>query len=829
MPELPAALTYGYVVGRYLLAIGDTTRDDDRLPDPIAASGTVRFRPTVAAIRSAGGLSPVVVPQLVTATLDDEGWLTDTAGSRGVWLVAGSYDVSFQFGAVALAPFRIFVTPDHTERAPLDLGAETPFVPAPGEVFVVNEAVRAETLAARDETLEILESIRDAGGITGAELERSVTDLVNELTADLYPDAGYDVVVILGQSNAQGAAVDFTRALEPDVDPRRVYQYGATAKDNPRPGAGQIMPASDPLIHRWTQTNTDGSAKLTKGPGLPFARKYAPTLDRGRRLLLVPAAYSGTGFNKTNHGSEMSTHWRPNDLTGVNLYESAIAQTKAALLAAGPGARLVAAIWVQGETDEVTAPAAYRDYLLALIDGLRTRLSAPQLPFLIGGMVPEGVAAVPGRALIDGVHREIPSLRPYTSFSAGPSGKFIDSGLHYSAAGQEDLGAALFAGLSAARANVPNPPAQVTTLTAGAPGSAAVPLSWSAAARATSYFVERKATSASTWMPVAETTSTSITVVGLTPQTAYDFRVKSSNTGGTAAPSSTVSATTLASGFVLSDLATPATRAYGTRRMHAAYSGPALRVVRLSDSTRMDVPFDERGDLDTATMLAWAGSATVSVETFYDLTGNGLHLTQSTPTNMARLALNGTLDTIGGKPAPVGNANTFYSGTFTGPSLYARGSSTVCAVSYGAATANGRLVSETSSSAVAQQYVPIMANATNSALVSQRITDDTAASVAPDTATAAAFATSTLVQITSTDTGSAFVKRVNGADAGTVTYTRSGALTLNTFTWGGLFRNGTFGAPIATRPIELVAFPSALSSADRAVVEASQKAYFGTP
>lgn len=205
MPELPTALTYGHVVGRYLLAVGDTTRDEDRLPDAVAAQGTVRFRPTVAAIRSAAGLSPVVVPQLVTATLDDEGYLLDSAGSRGVWLVVGSYDVSFQFGAVALAPFRIFVTADHTIDTPLDLGAETPFVPAPGEVFVVNEAVRAETFAARDETLEILEAIKQTGatgsGISTEEDADGHTVLIINSTSPARVEvdpAGHAVLVIPG-------------------------------------------------------------------------------------------------------------------------------------------------------------------------------------------------------------------------------------------------------------------------------------------------------------------------------------------------------------------------------------------------------------------------------------------------------------------------------------------------------------------------------------------------------------------------------------------------------------------------------------------------------
>jgi hypothetical protein len=616
---------------------------------------------------------------------------------------------------------------------------------------------------------------------------------------EVYPDGGYDIVVVMGQSNAQGAAVDFTPGTAPDVDPGRVLQYGAFAKDNVRRGAGKVTKARDPLIHPWTQVNADGTLKVTKGLGLPFARRYVPTLAAGRRLLLVPAAYSGTGFNKTNHGTEMSTHWRPGDNTGVNLYERAISQALAAKRDAGPNARIVGAIWMQGETDEVTPAATYRDYLLALIDGFRQRVGVAGLPFVIGGMVPEGLVNNTGRSAIDAVHREIPNLRTYTAFAAGPSGKFIDSGLHYSAAGQEDLGSSAFDAFVAARSNVPVAPGQVAGLTAGSPGSKSVPLSWTAVSGASSYEVQRKPSSSTSWSAVGTVTGTSITAGSLTSEVAYDFRVRAVNGGGNGTYSALVSATTTAAGQVLSDLTVPVARAYGVRRLHAAYSGPAIRVSRSSDAAEMDVPFTSSGDLDTAAMMAWASNNTVTVVTFYDLTGNGLHLTQGTASARARLALNSVVDTLGGKPAPVGNANTFYTNPFTGPSLYSRGASTTCAVTYGAATANGRLVSETSSSSVNPQYVPVMANVTTAALLSQRITDDAAGSVAPDTATVAAFSAA-LVQITSTDTGSSFVKRANGADAGTVNYTRAGALTLDVFTWGGLFRKGAFGAPIGTRP-----------------------------
>ncbi|MFS4506914.1 sialate O-acetylesterase [Clavibacter sp. Sh2141] len=653
---------------------------------------------------------------------------------------------------------------------------------------------------------------------------------VSAASMEVLPDGGYDIVVVMGQSNAQGAAVDFTPGTAPDVDPGRVLQYGAFARDNVRRGAGKPTRAADPLIHPWTQVAADGSLKPTKGLGMPFARRYVPALAAGRRLLLVPAAYSGTGFNKTNHGTELSTHWRPGDNTGVNLYERAIAQTLAAKRDAGPNARIVGAIWMQGETDEVTPASAYRDYLLALIDGFRQRVGVAELPFVIGGMVPEGLVNNAGRAAIDAVHREIPSLRTFTAFGAGPSGKFIDSGLHYSAAGQESLGSSIYDAYVAAKANVPVAPGQVTGVTAGAPGSKSVPLSWSPVNGATSYEVQRKPSSSTSWTAVATVTGTSTTAGSLTAEVAYDFRVRAVNAGGNGTYSALVSATTTAAGQVLSDLSVPVARAYGLRRLHAAYSGPAIRVVRTTDGAEMDVPFTSGGDLDTAAVLAWTpANGVVLITRFYDLTGGGRHLTQGTQSRMARLVNGGALDAVGGKAAPVANVDTYYSGTFTGPSLYARGASTTCAVVAGAAAANGRLLSETSSTSISPQYAPIMASAANGAVVSQRITDDAGLSVAPDTGTVAGFLAG-LSQITSTDTGSAFVKRANGADAGTVAYTRSGALTLDTFTWGGLFRNGaTFNGAIGTRPVELVVFATALSATDRSAVEASQKAYFGTP
>jgi hypothetical protein len=234
----------------------------------------------------------------------------------------------------------------------------------------------------------------------------------------------YDVVLIIGQSNAQG---ETGGVLSPtlDIPDPRIFSFGATG-DN----AMRIVPASDPLAHR-------GGYSTAVGPGMPFARGYLDTVPDDRRVLLVPAAAAATAFGSGSH------RWDPTAVADHrNLYELAIQQTLAALEAA-PNSRLAAIIWVQGESDILVTemPAeTYRVYLEQLIDGMRERLDAPEVPFIIGSMVPEYIASGPLPAAIDKVHEETPTRKAFTTYVAGPRGMHLDDGLHYTADGQREFG-----------------------------------------------------------------------------------------------------------------------------------------------------------------------------------------------------------------------------------------------------------------------------------------------------------------------------------------------------------------------------------------------------
>lgn len=357
-------------------------------------------------------------------------------------------------------------------------------------------------------------------------------------------DVGYDLVLLMGQSNAAGSD-----SSDPRLDPAdsRVFQY-----DTAGTYAGKIVGASEPLI----------------SPGLPFGRWYASSVPVNRRVLLVNAAVGATGLTATS-----GTTWNP--AVRGSLFDNAVNYALAARTAAGPNSRFVAVLWVQGETDslqlnggQITAEQ-YATTLDALIGQVRAGLNAPDLPFLVGSMVPEWVAAQPGASVIQGVHAATPSRVARTAYvQSPPGGGRSDETIHYSAAGQRTLGRLLAAALPTARANTtpgggtpptdpgtgttPVAPSQVTGLTTSAPAESSISLAWTApnpgTQPITDYIVQYRQAGASSWLTFVDGVGTvaAVTVTGLAPATDYEFRVAAISSVGTGPYSATATASTTA-------------------------------------------------------------------------------------------------------------------------------------------------------------------------------------------------------------------------------------------------------------------------------------------
>lgn len=345
------------------------------------------------------------------------------------------------------------------------------------------------------------------------------------------PDTGYDVILLAGQSNMQGA--DNTKDTAIDVADPRIFEW-------PNSGANinTIFPAVDPLHH------VPGTSSQV-GPGVAFAKWYASQIAPGRKVLLVPAAYYGTGFEN----SDYPARWKVGRVQGgeINLYENAITKTNAAMAAAGPGARVAAILWCQGEADGSTPQATYQADLLELIDGFRTRVTgAANAPFVILSMVPEQIAGGnPGRVTINNVHVDTPNLREFCGYAYGLPGHGVGSGaIHYDAAAQRwngsvALPAAYRRALGNKMGTAPNAVTNVRVIQDVTVNTSAN-VEWDQAlGRATDYTVQYRTAEGEVWSTLTRTRSlaTSAQITGIGLGNYVEARVITVNEAGVSLPS----------------------------------------------------------------------------------------------------------------------------------------------------------------------------------------------------------------------------------------------------------------------------------------------------
>lgn len=371
----------------------------------------------------------------------------------------------------------------------------------------------------------------DYEGDPATEYPRSIAEMDAALELILGGgDIGYDVVLLCGQSNMSGRGTEIDLEHLDPIDPR-IFQYGNSGE-----WENVISQAVEPLAMHDTPSGM--------GPGIVFARWYLHMVPQNRRVLLVPTAHGATGFFNS------TLTWDPDAADNSNnLYENAIDQCTAALAAAGDNARLVAILWHQGENDAGETEEDYAEKLDELIAGFRDRLDAPTVPFIVGRMVPEGIALHSDRVPIDAAHISTPNRVAFSAVADAPAGHNKPDNDHFKASGQRLLGRAYFdayrlALLRTVPVPVGAPPAQITGLTSGAPGHDSVSLTWNADEVATLYTVEYKESASPTWLEFSSTTSAFATVTGLDAETSYDFRVHASNAAGDGPVSATYTVTT---------------------------------------------------------------------------------------------------------------------------------------------------------------------------------------------------------------------------------------------------------------------------------------------
>lgn len=306
--------------------------------------------------------------------------------------------------------------------------------------------------------------------------------LALELAIQVQPTSRPDVYLLAGQSNMVGFSENGAKqatAGGADAPVERIKQLNVTGNDgenfavaadftNPANIHNEGLPvtvAVDPL-HDGFDTRIDGKAGELIGPALSFAKRAL--LDTSADIILVPAAWSDTGFCKrdTNRVDGIGWNATPKSntaLSGTLLHDRAIARTNIAL--AETGGILRGILWHQGEadSDDQACAESYADNLTELVVSLRTNIDqdargsvargpGSDVPFIAATMSKgndsrsEQSPFNDRKQLVDDAHRNIGNVVPMAGFvnnddlvpTAFPCGE--GSCVHFGSAAYREMG-----------------------------------------------------------------------------------------------------------------------------------------------------------------------------------------------------------------------------------------------------------------------------------------------------------------------------------------------------------------------------------------------------
>ena len=206
---------------------------------------------------------------------------------------------------------------------------------------------------------------------------------MNELyQSNLYASEKYDVVLLIGQSNAEGYGIgEVENEYEPQDEILQFYDsYPVMYRQNAE--GKDVLDVPESTVYRITSAKENSRKGIGKQGclAMSFIKSYYDEflLGTDRKLLLVRAAIGGTGF--------MREQWTPD---GV-LYKRALEMTDIAL-GLNSKNKLVAILWHQGECEAVDGKGRGYDFLYSFYTEKLTRLLSDleekygKVPFMAGG------------------------------------------------------------------------------------------------------------------------------------------------------------------------------------------------------------------------------------------------------------------------------------------------------------------------------------------------------------------------------------------------------------------------------------------------------------
>jgi len=205
---------------------------------------------------------------------------------------------------------------------------------------------------------------------------------------------GYDVFVIMGQSNAVGYGL-----MNETTPINNSLIWAWNGQNDTVEQAFDPIPVGTPLI----------DTRRAIGFPTTTAVQHLPYLDAGRKVLLINCARGGTGFGDfTWTPSGVGTQW-------------CMARVAAAMATAGTH-HLLAVLWHQGEGDVYVigsgmSVSTYAANLLALVQYVRANFSGANAstPWVVGHMSPAWITGVAERVALDNFLGNVSATVPFSA------------------------------------------------------------------------------------------------------------------------------------------------------------------------------------------------------------------------------------------------------------------------------------------------------------------------------------------------------------------------------------------------------------------------------
>ena len=249
-----------------------------------------------------------------------------------------------------------------------------------------------------------------------------ITGIVSLILVFVFNDSAItltprDIIIVAGQSNAEGYSLGYNPELDPPD--KRVFQFPSygNSKD-------EIIAAVDPLFHSDVV-----DTKNRIGFAMTFARMYVNAYPN-RNLIIIPVAKAGTSTNNWLDDGQLNF---------------AISQINA-LLAKNPTLKVRAILWHQGESDVSNQISLdiFKSNLTKILTDFRTKpIVKNTAPILVGGLLPAFIDSNPKYTDYQNVLKNIGHL-VNKSFYVDSTDLTGEDPLHFDANSERELGKRYF-------------------------------------------------------------------------------------------------------------------------------------------------------------------------------------------------------------------------------------------------------------------------------------------------------------------------------------------------------------------------------------------------